>query len=311
MTRRDPALRAALAACEAIAGGNDSTLFHAARLLPRYRREFFAASYAAMRVIDDAVDEGFMTQPPADRDVGRLAMTAEVEAWRRQTADGVDEGPLPAAVAEGFRATVGRSDLGPGPWNGLAAALSEDVAEAAMPDWPAFERYADGATVAPATVFIYLLACRHEGGRYHSDLPCPPVYYARDLGVFCYLVHILRDLAKDAGSRGRLVTIPSSTLAEHGLDRDTLADAIAVGEGERLDRLASDLLARAEAYRRRGRDRMGQLAPHLGTRERLALEGLVRVYEGLHGDFQSDYTARVAMLPGLEAGHRASAFGDP
>ena len=229
MTRRDPSLRAALADCEAIAVRNDSTLFHAARLLPRYRRDFFAASYAAMRVIDDAVDEGFMTRPPAERDAGRAAMTAEVEAWRRQTADGAPDGPLPATVATGFRATVGRSDLGPGPWDGLAAALSEDVAEAAMQDWPAFERYADGATVAPATVFIYLLACRYEAGAYRSYLPQPPVYYASDLGVFCYLVHILRDLAKDAGSRGRLVTIPTATLAEHGLDRYTLAEVVAAG----------------------------------------------------------------------------------
>ncbi len=97
---------------------------------------------------------------------------------------------------------------------------------------------------------------------------------------------------------------------EHGLDRDTLADAIAAGERDRLDRLAADLLARAEAYRRRGRERMDELAPHLGTRERLALEGLVRVYEGLHGDFHRDFAARLAALPGLEAGHRASAFGD-
>ena len=85
---------------------------------------------------------------------------------------------------------------------------------------------------------------------------------------------------------------------------------VAAGERARLDRLAGDLLARAEAYRVRGRARQGELARHLGTRERLALEGLVRVYEGLHGDFRRDYAARLATLPGLEAGHRASAFGD-
>lgn len=306
----DPATRAALDACAAIAARNDSTLFHAARLLPGFRRDFFAAAYAAMRVIDDAVDEGFLKLPPLQREAGRAAMAAEVEAWRRQTAEAAAEGPLLATVAAGFRATVGCSDLGPGPWNGLAAAMTEDVAEADMPDWPAFERYADGATVAPATVFIYLLSCRYQDGHYRSDLPQVAGYYASDLAVFCYLVHILRDLAKDAGARGRLVTIPRQTLAEFGLDRDTLADALAAGDLRALDGLAAALLARADAHRRLGRARQAELALHLDTRERLALEGLIRVYEGLHDDFRQRYAGRVEHLPGLEAAHRTAAFGE-
>ncbi|HEY9567319.1 MAG TPA: squalene/phytoene synthase family protein, partial [Thalassobaculum sp.] len=263
--------RAAIAACAAIAARNDSTLFHAARLLPRYRRDLFAAAYAAMRVIDDAVDEGFLLRPPGERGAARPAMLAEIEAWRRQTAEAAGAGPLPVPVAAGFRATVGRSDLGPWPWDGLASALAEDAAEAEMPDWTAFERYAEGATVAPAAVFVYLLACRFEHGHYRYDLPASPQDYARDLGIFCYLVHILRDLAKDAGRRGRLVTIPAAELAAVGLDRVSLGDAVGTRDHARLDRLAATILARAEGYRRRGRERLADLVRHLGPRERLAL----------------------------------------
>lgn len=308
MTDRDPAVRAALADCAAIAERNDSTLFHATRLLPRFRQDLFAGAYAAMRVIDDAVDEDFLVRPEQDRHAGRAAMAATVEAWRRQTAEGAIDGPLSSSVALGFQATVGCSDLGPEPWNGLAAAMTEDVAEADMPDWEAFDRYADGATVAPATVFIYLLACRFSDGHYRCDLPERPRYYASDLAVFCYLVHILRDLAKDAGSRGRLVTIPRTVLAGFGLDRDTLADALATGDHAKVDRLADVLLNRADLHRSRGRERLTELMPHLDLREKVALEGLVRVYEGLHNDFRQRYAARLAGLPDLEAGHRVAAF---
>ena len=67
----DRSLRDAVAACETIAAGNNSTLFHAARLLPRHRRDVFSVAYAAMRVIDDIVDEEFLTLPPEVRDSQR------------------------------------------------------------------------------------------------------------------------------------------------------------------------------------------------------------------------------------------------
>src|SRR3546814_20448036 len=72
--------------------------------------------------------------------------------------------------------------------------------------------------------------------------------------------------------------------------------------------LVRSIRARAEGYRRRGRERLADLVRHLGPRWRLALDGLVRVYEGLHADFRERYAARLEQLPGLEAGHRVAAF---
>lgn len=301
--------REALAACEAVAARNGSTLFHATRALPRDRRDFFSASYAAMRVIDDAVDEGFLPLPAAERRGRRAAMHDAVEAWRGQTADGVATGALDPLLAEGFEAVVRSADLGPGPWNGLARALHEDVDEAAMPDWATFDQYAEGATVAPAEIFIYLLAAEttREGFRYR--LRRPAVDYARDLAIFCYLVHILRDLAKDAAVAGRLVTIPATVLADAGLDRDRLGDAVADNRKPALDGLAVPILARAEGFRLRGRARIAELLPQLGARERLALDGLVTVYERLHRQFRDRYADRLATLPDLEGAARSDIFG--
>ncbi len=302
-------LRAAMAACEAVAARNNSTLYHATRALPKARRDFFSATYAAMRVIDDLVDEDFLAATDAQQVGRRQQMRETVEAWRRQTAEGAAAGPLPADLALAFDAIVRPSDLGAGPWNGLAQALAEDVEEAEMADWPAFERYAEGATVAPAEIFIYLLAAEPTADGLRYRLSVPAIDYARDLAVFCYLVHILRDLAKDAATPGRLVTIPADLLASVGLDRNSVAAAVAGARRESLDGLAAPILARAETFRQRGRARIADLLGELGMRERLALDGLVQVYERLHRGFQTRYADRLESLPSLETVARADIFG--
>ena len=164
-----PTLRDAIRSCEEIAAGNNSTLFHAARLLPRYRRDLFSVTYAAMRVIDDRVDEGFLTLPENEREAQRAVVSGEVETWRLETAEQSATGALPATVSTAFSGLVASSDLGPGPWNGLAAALQEDVAEREMAEWRDFEAYAEGATVAPAEIFIYLLACKETNSGFVTD----------------------------------------------------------------------------------------------------------------------------------------------
>jgi len=321
---RTAPLRDAVAACETIAKGNNSTLFHAAALLPRYRRDVFCVAYAAMRVIDDAVDAEFLGLPPSEREHRRAAMAAKVESWRRQTAEQATQGPLPPLVARGFDLVIHPTDLGPAPWDGLAAALQEDVAEAPMADWAAFERYAEGATVAPATIFIYLLSCREVPGGLVHGLPRVCRYYAADLGVFCYLVHILRDLARDAGAQGpdapgprlahRLITLPDAALDAAGLDRRSLSDALAEREATpdpdpRLDHLAADLLMRTDRRRRAMRARLSELAPLLGPRERAAIDALVQVYEKLHKDLRAGFIRRIGRLPDLDPTIRNALFG--
>lgn len=301
--------KSAIAACEAVAARSRSTLFHATRALPKARRDFFSAAYAAMRVIDDAVDEEFLVLPEDRRAQERSAVHARIDAWRRLTAEGEATGALAPLLGEGFEAVVRPSNLGPGPWNGLAAALHEDADEAAMPDWAAFERYAEGATVAPAEIFIHLLASERTECGLQYRLAIPAISYARDLAVFCYLVHILRDLAKDASVSGRLVTIPQDVLSGAGLDRDSIAAAVARDRRDVLDALAAPILARAEGFRVRGRARIADLLQHLDVRERLALDGLVTVYERLHRSFHDRYADRLAELPDLEPMARADIFG--
>lgn len=285
--------------CREIAGRANANLLHAARLLPGTRQHFFFATYAAMRLIDDAVDDGFLCRPAEDREHERGAMLVDIDNWQSQCLGERVEGPLPAQVYRALQATAHCSDLGETPWTGLANAMRYDVREQPMPDWEDFLSYAEGATVAPATIFIYLLGAKPADRGFSWSLPEPPAYYAADLGIFCYLVHILRDLAKDAERSERLVTIPDALIEHAGLQKTGLSDAIR-SRDPRVGSLAVDLRLRASSHLEAGRGALKTLKPLIGKREQVALSGLIAIYETLFDRFSADYFTGMADAPALE-----------
>ncbi|MBO6558960.1 MAG: squalene/phytoene synthase family protein [Nisaea sp.] len=300
----DRARESDIAFCREIAGRANANLLHAARLLPPPRQDFFFASYAAMRLIDDRVDDDFLMRPAPARTETRELMLQEIDAWEGQCLGHAEQGPLPDPVRRAMQDIVLVSDLGETPWRGLADAMRRDVEEREMADWEDFLSYAEGATVAPATVFIYLLAAQPGRTGFHCDLPEAPVTYAVDLGIFCYLVHILRDLAKDAERSDRLVTIPQSLLAEAGLEKSGLSEAVRARD-PRISQLAVLVRARANGHLELGRQSLARLKPFLGRREYFALSGLIRIYETLFERFSADFFEGLAAAPELELSLRA------
>ncbi|WP_420405028.1 squalene/phytoene synthase family protein [Nisaea sp.] len=298
-----------VAVCRDIAGRANANLLHAARLLPARRQAFFFASYAAMRLIDDAVDDDFLMRPAPERDATRSRMLQEIGAWEAQCLGDGKQGPLPAPVRRAMQGIVLPSDLGAAPWQGLASAMRRDVEEREMADWEDFLSYAQGATIAPATVFVYLLSAETDEKGFRCRLPEAPVTYAADLGIFCYLVHILRDLAKDAERSDRLVTIPLSLLAEAGLEKNRLSEAVRARDPG-VPLLAAALRAKAGVHLELGRTSLALLKPLLGRREYFALSGLIRIYETLFERFSTDFFDGLAAAPALERSLRADLLNE-
>lgn len=196
---------------------------------------------------------------------------------------------MPAAIARALMATAGRSDLGDWPWRALAGALSVDVEEREMADWNDFLAYCEGATVAPAAIFIYLLAAEvGRDGVFRYGFERPARWYAEDLAIYCYIVHILRDLQKDTAASPRLVTIPTEIITEAGIGKGQLPTAIRI-RSDRVDRLAELLIERALPFRARGHMRLDDVASRLGMVEATALRGLIAIYDKLFAAFQQNY----------------------
>jgi presqualene diphosphate synthase len=291
--------------CREIAGRANANFLHAARLLPSARQDLFFTTYAAMRVVDDLVDEDFLTRPHEQREIARAGVLDTISDWKDQCISGPGgQGPLHPDVVAALADTAGRSDLGDWPWHALAGAMRMDAEEREMRNWDDFLEYCAGATVAPAAIFIYLLAAEPANSAgYHYDLPKPARDYAVDLAIYCYIVHILRDLAKDAGRSPRLITIPTEVLAQAGLVREGLEAALEQ-KSPMIGILARLLIDKAEPYRVAGHASLKEVSGHLGMVERTALRGLIAVYDKLFETAGRDALSVALNGPAMEEGLR-------
>ncbi len=297
----------------AVAEASQSNLWLVGRLLKAQRRAFFSASYASMRVVDDFVDDDFLQRTAAERESNRAPAIEKVDDWQSacvmaahgeaSTAAGFDP-----RIFSALSVTLGGSDLGDLPWRRMAQAMRHDVEEQPFRTWGDFLAYCEGATVAPASVFLYVLAMQgNVDAGFVSGLPGAandPSDVARDMGVFCYLVHILRDLRKDAEQGETLLTIPDEILSLHGLDRAGLARTARAEQADQLVGLVQDIADRATPHRDGAVRARASLNGCLGKAEAAILDGLLAVYFGLHDRVLKDPAGVIRRPEGFGDGVR-------
>lgn len=210
-----------------IAKSSRSPMERAALALDAPRYNIFCATYASMRVIDDFVDDEFLALP--NREAARENAIKTVTHWRDIAIAALVDGTLPPTTDPfhtthaALAATSNIAVINPEPWENLSAAMVRDVIETPMHTWTDFLAYAEGATAAPAAVFIEILALRKQDGRLESTLPSPSVELIRNSAILLYLVHIMRDLEKDAKKGPHLLTLPDEIFAPLGLTPSTFA----------------------------------------------------------------------------------------
>ncbi|HIJ83221.1 MAG TPA: squalene/phytoene synthase family protein [Magnetococcales bacterium] len=281
------------ARCLEIAAHNRSPLFQVSRLFPLEKGRLFLASYAAMRLVDDLVDEQFSAHSRQDDHQAKV-VRAQVELWQQQACAAADgrfqnvEGAYEPLVFVALNQSAGRSNLGDWPWNALAASMKADIERRPMETWDDFLAYCEGATVAPATVFVYILASRFQNNGFNT--PEPLSFYrdkVRDMAVFCYLMHILRDLARDVARSNQLVTIPNDILRRAGLNKTLLGQWI-TEDPHRILPLQRLLLEKAGECRERGTEQLMKNVS-LPVLERQILKKLVGHYVDLYHEMTSTF----------------------
>jgi len=284
-------LDAATQRCLTITSRGNHNLHDAARLFGEgHHYRFFLASYAAMRVLDDAIDEDFLELAKEERAGRRDDTLVLIDQWRAQVAAaqlGQFEASADSIEPEVFGLLshyLSRSQLGTEPFEKLAASMRSDVEERGLNTWEDFFGYCEGASVAPGSVFIYLLACEmDDDGISTIDLPESPMDYAREMALFCYLTHILRDLPEDAQRDPQLLTLPTEMLQDAGFDREGFRSAVQSSAPE-VERVRAILRRKAGAYSVRTEKKIADLAPNISTR---SLEILRYLYGLYHATFES------------------------
>ena len=294
--------RADLDFCASITRRGGSNLWLVSRSLPRAKRDLFAASYASMRYLDDFVDEQFQSLEEDEKARKQAYALELVDSWEQESLialSGIGTLDPDHAIAPVFRAlqlTARQSNIPSAAWTGLATAMRGDIQNTALQSWQDFYSYADGATVCPTAVYLYILLCQENRstGQFHLLEIDSLFHWAREMALFCYLIHIIRDLRKDATVGGRLLTIPEVVLQSANVNSD----------GPFSDRalalISQSLLEKASHHREQMRSVTKQVRAMMAPREALVFDGLIGIYLSMH--------SRLLKNPSESLGHQAGAL---
>ncbi len=280
MSSSSSQLSSAYRLCERIAKKNHPYLYLVARYFEdREKYKAFCATYASMRIIDDQIDSipwrGKLS--PAKK----LSYRKNIGEWLEQI-EACRNGysshePIFVALQDTFQ----KLPIPLFPWRTLAKAMQADVGKDSFETLEEFIRYAEGAAVAPATVFMFLLTAQKDGANYGWEFSEKEIYtFARELALFCYLTHIIRDVSSDLqlGKSG-LLYIPVRDLVRHNLNKQVLIEFKKEKKvNSKFQRLAARYVKLARAYEVRGRRLLKGLNRQISEDSRFILNLLLEFY---------------------------------
>jgi phytoene/squalene synthetase len=242
-----------------------------ARCWETERYEAFKVCYRSMRILDNLVDNRRALGTPVS-DNERLQferMIADfIAALRLKERDD----PFAAQLLD----VMTRFSIPIWPWQRLAKAMTFDLHHDEFASFIVFLRYCEGAAIAPASVFVHLSGVEKDGERF--IVPSFDIRLAaRNLAIFSYLVHIIRDIHKD--QHAGLNYFSADLLQRNKLAAVILRERVTTGDIDSSVRgLVGDVVQIAHYYRQRARAGLDQLYPTLGDRYALGLEIIYSLY---------------------------------
>ncbi|MBK7711488.1 MAG: squalene/phytoene synthase family protein [Bacteroidales bacterium] len=157
-------------------------------------QERFCASktcYKFMRAIDDLIDNHKAKNKLIALNE-RKEFVTNVEEWLKMIIISKECNPAQAELLE----TIEKFRIPLWPLEAFAKSMIYDINNDGFPTLQAFLDYSEGASVAPAAIFVHLNSISRENGRY-IDPPFDVKWAATPCAIFSYLVHIIRDFQKD------------------------------------------------------------------------------------------------------------------
>jgi len=268
--------------CEEIAQRNRPYLYLVARYFnDRQKYKAFCSTYASMRTVDDQIDS--IPYRGSLDNSGKRRYHTEIDKWLERieacASPNCQNSPIYAALQDSFSAIK----LPLFPWRNLAEAMKKDVGRDSFRDFEEFVQYSEGAAIAPATVFMFLLTAKSVGSNYVWEYSNREIYqFARELALFCYLTHIIRDVSSDLElSQSGLLYISDKDLREAELNKTDLQNFKSNGNiNKSFKMLATKYIQRARDYEQKGRESLQLLLPNLDNNCQFILTLLLEFYSG-------------------------------
>jgi len=229
------------------------------------------ACYKFMRAIDDLIDN----HKAKNRLIAvgeRKEFISNVEEWMKMIIISQDCNPEQAELLE----TIERFKIPRWPLEAFAKSMIYDINNDGFPTLKAFLDYSEGASVAPAAIFVHLNSISKADGNYLN--PSFDVRWAATpCAIFSYLVHIIRDFQKD--QLNNLSYFADDLIAGCDLTREKLNEfAFGRPVDDKFRRLISYYYKLAEEYRNKTYSVIREIRPLLEPRYQLSLEIIFNLY---------------------------------
>jgi phytoene/squalene synthetase len=227
--------------------------------------------YKFMRAIDDLIDN----HKANNRMIAveeRKEFVADVDKWLKMIIISEDCNPEHVELIK----TIERFRIPLWPLEVFANSMIYDINNDGFPTLEAFLEYAQGASVAPASIFVHLSGITKQNGLYKN-----PSFDIKEAAtpcaVFSYLVHIMRDFQKDHFNN--LNYFADDLTIKHGLTRQRLSD---IAYGSPVTRNFRDLLEEyyilADEYRQKTCEVIRKIRPLMEPEYQLSLEIIFDLY---------------------------------
>ncbi len=239
----------------------DDKRYHAARVCYRF-----------MRMIDDLIDDRKSRQESISC-LEQEELSKRVNSWIDCLEQVPDDDPFYAELSF----TISTFKIPLQLFHNFAKSMIYDISHDGFSTLEEFLDYAEGASVAPASIFVHLCCLIEENGEYRiPDFDVMDV--ARPCAIFSYLVHIIRDFQED--QLNNLNYFAHDLLRKHHL---LPADLRNIAEGAPIPpsfrEVIGEYLQYAERYRERTLLELQKLSGILDGRYLMSLHVIYQLYK--------------------------------
>lgn len=227
--------------------------------------------YKFMRAIDDLIDN-HKAENRIITSEERKEFIANVNDWMKMIITSADCNPLKKELTE----TIERFKIPLWPIEAFAKSMIYDINNDGFPTLETFLEYSQGASVAPASIFVHLNSLAKKDGNYENP-PFDVRETATPCAIFSYLVHIIRDFQKD--QLNNLSYFADDLIEKNRLTRHDLKE-IAWGHpvSSNFRNLVSEYYSLADESRLKTYEIIKKIRPLLEPRYQLSLEIIFELY---------------------------------
>lgn len=243
----------------------------AARFWENERYEAAKTCYKFMRNIDDLIDN-YKAENKIIAPDERKFFTRDVNAWIGIIRDTARNNPVQKELTD----TIEHFRIPSWPLEAFARSMLYDINNDGFATIDDFIEYSQGASVAPASIFVHLNSISKKEDGY-TDPPFDVRDTATPCALFSYLVHIIRDFQKD--QLNNLNYFADDLILKNNLTRSDLQNfAHGAPVNDNFRNLIRTYYSLADKYREQTQNKIQEIRPLLEPRYQLSLEIIFSLY---------------------------------